>query len=335
MYSTQVNQINDEKKDNNELQTTITNLNPLKRDDNEKPQIFIWGKATPRNMFPQNRDQLAPWKCDSLTSHQIYNITAAREGSHCFGIGKNNWLFAWGETKQIGALGLGNNSCSTSPFYIRSLSKKHVIEVACSSIHGLCITNDMNIYGWGNKLLTLLPNNTLIPKQLNYLNNKGINKLIASNTHSLAYNNNSLNIYSFGINGSWLGLNNEQQIFGKMKIYIHSNKQVKLCISHADCSSQYTIIVLNNGFVGVCGINEHGRMGLGKSVYKTCTITWNNNLKDIIFCSSGSFHSGYIDINGNVYTCGIGNNYRHGHSHINTIWIPQIIKSLKNKFKIY
>ena len=107
-------------------------------------------------MFPQNRDQLNPWKCDNLSNKQIWDVCAAKEGHHCFGIGKNDWCFVWGQTKQIGALGLGNNSRSTSPFLIKTLSKQRVKETCCSALHSLCITDEMVIYGWTIFIICIL-----------------------------------------------------------------------------------------------------------------------------------------------------------------------------------
>jgi len=119
---------------------------PLKK-GKQKTQIFVWGKARPPNMFPASSDQLTPYHVDNLSKKKIWDVCAAREGHHCFGIGQNDWCFVWGETKQKGALGLGRGVHSTTPFLVRSLRKEKVKQACCSAIHSLCITEQMVIYG--------------------------------------------------------------------------------------------------------------------------------------------------------------------------------------------
>merc|ERR1719410_623501 len=304
---------------------------PLKK-GKTKTQIFIWGKARPPNMFPSNSDQLTPWHVDNLSKKKIWDVCAAREGHHCFGIGQNDWCFVWGETKQVGALGLGTNARKTTPFLIRALRKQKVKQACCSAIHSLCITEQMVIYGWGSKSLTLLEKDTKEPTPLNFLNGKGLKKLAAANTHSLAWNPNSIEIWSFGLPGPWLGYDDEDdnQRCGVMKFDQSIAGNDGFSITFADCSSQYTLLILNTGYVGACGINEHGRMGVGKKIQQSSKVIWNRNLQNIVLCSAGSFHSGFVDTEGIVYTCGVGADHRLGHGNKDTIWEPKKVEACKN-----
>eukprot|EP00483_Globobulimina_turgida_P012776 UN12800 len=52
-------------------------------------------------------------------------------------------------------------------------------------------------------------------------------------------------------------------------------------------------------------------------------------LRDVVSCSTGSFHCGFVDVSGNVYTCGVGAHYRHGHGHTMTVWKPQQIEACR------
>ena len=226
-------------------------------------------------MFPAASDQLTPWHVDNLSKKKIWDVCAAREGHHCFGIGQNDWCFVWGETKQVGALGLGTNARATTPFLIRALRKQRVKQACCSAIHSLCITDQFVIYGWGSKSLTLLDNDTKEPTPLNFLNGKGLKKLAAANTHSLAWNPNAIEIHSFGMPGPWLGLNDDNfpKTFGMIEIDVSMiNNDKDICIINADCSSQYSLLVLNKGYVGSFGINEYGRIGVFKHLYSSSKI---------------------------------------------------------------
>ena len=59
----------------------------------------------------------------------------------------------------------------------------------------------------------------------------------------------------------------------------------------------------------------------------------NIHLRNIVLCSAGSFHSGFVDINGNVYTCGIGLDYRLGHGDQDTLYEPKLVKACE-KLKV-
>ena len=286
-------------------------------------------------MFPAASDQLTPWHVDNLSKKKIWDVCAAREGHHCFGIGQNDWCFVWGETKQVGALGLGTNARATTPFLIRALRKQRVKQACCSAIHSLCITDQMVIYGWGSKSLTLLDNDTKEPTPLNYLNGKGLKKLAAANTHSLAWNPNAIEIYSFGMPGPWLGYDDGDNgggstRFGVMKFDSSIMGNDGFSITFADCSSQYTLVILNTGYVGACGMNEHGRMGVGKKIQSSAKVIWNRNLQNIVLCSAGSFHAGFVDTEGAVFTCGVGADFRLGHGDKETIWEPKRVDAIKN-----
>eukprot|EP01084_Bolivina_argentea_P029768 55248_1 len=308
---------------------------PLDISDCSKLATFIWGQSDPKTMFPGYQYPTKPWNCDNLYQKQIFNVSVAKEGSHCFGIGANDWCFVWGKATHIGVLGLGTNIQETTPFLVRSLRKEVVKQTCCSALHSLCITGNEVIYGWGSKRLTNLSSDTNIPTPLQFLSGKGLRYICACNTHSLAYDRRSIHIYSWGMPGPWLGYDNDntfplrQATFGLIKFngYIYSNKYK---ILSADCSSQYTLILLNTGYVGCCGFNEHGRMAIGKHVISSSKVLWSTsaNLRNIVRISAGAFHSGFVDMEGTVYTSGVGRNYRLGHENTDTIYKPQIVRSL-------
>ena len=49
-----------------------------------------------------------------------------------------------------------------------------------------------------------------------------------------------------------------------------------------------------------------------------------------MLCSAGSFHSGFVDTEGIVYTCGVGADHRLGHGNKETIWEPKKVEACKN-----
>ena len=140
----------------------------------KQTSIFLWGKAKPPRLFPQHADQASPFRHEQLSTKRFIAITAAKDGSHAFGVTDNDWSFVWGECDFPGALGLGRDTKSTLPYLLKPLKKKQVKEIACSSAHGVAITETGQVFGWGQAMLTGLPSDTSEPSPLNFLANLGI-----------------------------------------------------------------------------------------------------------------------------------------------------------------
>merc|ERR1719361_2914233 len=71
-------------------------------------------------------------------------------------------------------------------------------------------------------------------------------------------------------------------------------------------------------------------MGVGKKVQQSANVIWNAKLKNIVLCSAGSMHAGFVDTEGAVYTCGVGADHRLGHGNKDTIWEPKKVDACKN-----
>jgi len=291
--------------------------------------IFIWGKARPPRLYPQHADQTSPFKHDQLTQKRFIYVSAAKDGTHVLGFTDNDWTFVWGESNFPGALGLGRETKSTLPFILKPLKKQKVIQVACSSRHGLAITMNSTVYGWGAKNLTNLPADTSQPTPLNFLANLGVTSIACSSTHSAAWHQNTTDVYSWGIPGSWLGIQDSNtKNFGRVEFDASVTKQNDMSVVKVECANQYSLFLLSDGRVATCGINEHGRMGIGQMSETDKVIFIESFTEAIGEISAGSFHSGYIDMKGKVYTCGVGTDYRLGHGNEETVYVPKIVDTL-------
>ena len=82
--------------------------------------------------------------------------------------------------------------------------------------------------------------------------------------------------------------------------------------------------------MGACGINEHGRMGIGKSVIRSGKVLWNESLRRIVRVSAGPFHSGFVDTEGAVFVAGVGHEQRLGLGHCDTVFTPQRVRSVSS-----
>jgi len=75
-------------------------------------------------------------------------------------------------------------------------------------------------------------------------------------------------------------------------------------VSRVVCGSSYTFYLFNNGRVTTCGVNKHGRMGIGKTVEDTVTPVLVPNLDVVGEISAAAFHSAFVTLKGKVFTCG-------------------------------
>jgi len=158
------------------------------------------------------------------------------------------------------------------------------------------------------------------------LNNLGITSIACSNTHSAAWNPNSSDVYTWGMSGEWLAIPNaKDKNFGKVQF---SKEDAKSPVIKVECANQYTLFLFEDGRVAASGINEHGRMGLGKDISETIKPTYIQGMEPIGEISAGSFHSAFISQKGQIYTCGVGTDFRLGHGNEDTIYEPKLIESL-------
>jgi len=293
-----------------------------------KADIFMWGKARPPRLFPKHSASPIPFQHPDLSKKRFVFITTAKDGTHCMGMTDNDWSFVWGECNFTGALGLGPKVKSTLPFLLKGLRKQNVIQVACSARHGIAVTVASKAFGWGAKGLTGLDYDTQDPKPLPFLDNLGILAVDCCGTHSVAYSTLNCDVYQFGMKGAWLGLQDSSKSYGKVAFDEELVSDPKMAISKVCTGSQFTMFLFNNGSVYTTGVNEHGRMGVGREIpesRKPIRVKLKDSIGEM---SCASFHCGFISFKNRLYTCGVGADYRLGHDNEQTCWEPTLVQSL-------
>ena len=292
-------------------------------------QIFCWGTARPARLYPQSSNQAQPFKHNQLSLKRFVYITAAKDGGHCLGFTDNDWTFVWGEARQKGVLGLGKKPVSTLPYLLKPLRKQKIIQVSCSSKHGIAVTAESKVFGWGSKQLTNLDDDTFEPTPLPFLNNLGVTSAICTSTHTCCWNMLSTDAYQFGMEGPWLGLSNKKR-FGKIQFDPQISKNNDLQLSKIDGNGEFTLFLFSDGRVYGLGINEHGRMGIGKRNSETNQPIMVPGMPPIGELSCGPFHCGFIDNKGLIYTVGVGADYRLGHLNEETLYKAKLVESMKD-----
>jgi hypothetical protein len=301
--------------------------------DSHQAAIFLWGKARPPRLYPMHSDQIQPFRHEDMSKKRFIYIAAAKDGHFALGFTHNDWTFVWGENNEVpSAMGLGRPTKSTLPFMITALKKKNVIQVCCSSSHGLALTADSTVYGWGLKSMTNLPADVSAPRPLPFLNALGTTGIACSNTHSIAYSGAHSDVFTWGMPGPWLGFEDDARTktFGRVEFHESITTDKKLTVSKVECGPRFTMILLSDGMVCACGVNEHGRMGIGEDLAETTKPIFIEDVPQFCDMSIGPYHVAFLSRVGEVYTAGVGTDYRLGHGDEETVWIPKKVESLND-----
>ncbi|MDP6034105.1 MAG: hypothetical protein QGH04_09690, partial [Candidatus Marinimicrobia bacterium] len=102
---------------------------------------------------------------------------------HSLAVKDNGELYSWGGN-EYGQLGLGNSGIQFSPGEISQgfLSENEQFIYVAAKMHNImAITNEGNLYRWGNASLSNVP--LLFNREA--INNKKIVKIAAGNSHSI------------------------------------------------------------------------------------------------------------------------------------------------------
>lgn len=151
------------------------------------------------------------------------------------------------------------------------------------------------------------------------LDSTGINVLTnvlkaeAGTTHSIFLLNNN-KAYSCGNNFyGQLGTNDAIKYFKPTLVYGNNNSN----IIDISCGSYHNLFLKNDGTVFSCGKNDYGQLGVGDNIDKiiltqVVSTTGSGNLSGINSIKCGDNHSVFLNLNGNVYSCGLNSSGQLG-----------------------
>ncbi len=176
-------------------------------------------------------------------------------------------LFSWGKN-DWGQLGNGaKNDRFNKPAFIESLSNEFISSISCGSHHSLALTDEGEVYAWGQNRLGQIGNvsdskTQLEPIKIFIVNMQRIIAISCGSLHSIALTENG-DVYSWGNNQfGQLGFTmcaNESNFPEQLKIF---EKDEKISITKVCCGPYYSLILSNNGDIYAFGSNEYGQLGI-------------------------------------------------------------------------
>ncbi|KAK0179955.1 hypothetical protein PV327_005649 [Microctonus hyperodae] len=210
-----------------------------------------------------SHSSLHPVKVEAL-SHKNVKTFAFGVGPHVLALTGKGEVYSWGHN---GYCELGNgssNQCSTPTKVATSFEDKIIIAVACGSHHSLALTEDGEVYGWGQNTCgqvgSGISTNQNTPRKINSgLTGKKIVQIYCGQTSSMAVTNNG-EVYAWGNNsvgqlgiGSYINQLSPQRVTGLVGVVIEK----------VVCGYSHTMALTDEGDLYVWGGNGYGQLGLG------------------------------------------------------------------------
>ncbi len=217
-------------------------------------------------------------------------------------VGDNLYSFGSNERSQ---LGLGDTSNRIIPTLVISLIGLKVKAISGGGIHTAIITEDDNLYSFGdngNGQLGLGDNTDRnVPILVTALAGLKVKAVSCGNLHTMIITKDG-NLYAFGNNfDGQLGLGNNIDTNMPALVIIPDGSKIKA----VSCGSYYTMIITENDNLYSFGNNISGQLGLGITGprYTPILVTIPNGLK-VKAVSCGGSHTVIITEDGNLYSFG-------------------------------
>ncbi|XP_011298019.1 RCC1 and BTB domain-containing protein 1-like [Fopius arisanus] len=206
---------------------------------------------------------LYPVKIEALFQKGIKSF-AFGIGPHVLALTAKGEVYSWGHNGYC-ELGNGSSNQGSTPTKVASnFEEKAIISVACGSHHSLALTEDGEVYGWGQNTCgqvgSGISTNQNTPRKINsVLAGKKIVQIACGQTSSMALTSNG-EVYAWGNNSvGQLGI-------GTYINQLSPNKVAGLTgvvIDKVICGYGHAMALSDEGDLYVWGGNGYGQLGLG------------------------------------------------------------------------
>ncbi|XP_053663581.1 serine/threonine-protein kinase Nek8 [Anopheles marshallii] len=261
----------------------------------------------------------------------------ATRGQHFVAVLEDGSVYSWGE----GDKGqLGHDALETwhhIPMRIHTIKHRKVVSAAvgdgftvlCTASGMLlaCGDNSYGCLGQGNKV------SLLVPKQIGKLEHVPIVQVASGTTHVLALTEGGI-VYSWGSssNGALaLGKRIHVALEPERIILPQLVQNVREVYAGPDC----TVLITRQGDCYCCGSNAGNRLGLGRKVSGTATLSpiqLDTTRSKIIAVSVADTHAAFLLEGGFLITLGDNTSGQRGAGHKCELLQPSIVRELQSRY---
>ncbi|KAL5005406.1 hypothetical protein ScPMuIL_018862 [Solemya velum] len=204
-----------------------------------------------------------PRKIDALCRKAITDI-AFGSGPHVLAVGSSGEVYSWGHNGYC-QLGNGGSNQGMSPILINTnLQGKKVTKVACGSHHSMALTQEGEIYAWGQNNCGQVGSGTTTNqptprKVIAVIGSRVAVSIACGQTSSMALMENG-ELYGWGYNGNGqLGLGNNVNQPNPCKV--QALQGIYVC--QIACGYAHTLVLSDEGSLYSWGANSYGQLGTG------------------------------------------------------------------------
>ncbi|XP_067014556.2 RCC1 and BTB domain-containing protein 1 isoform X1 [Anabrus simplex] len=233
---------------------------------------------------------LEPRKVEGLCQKKVKGF-AYGSGPHVIAFTEAGELYSWGHNGYC-ELGNGSSNQCLAPILVQNaLSTKHIIEVACGSHHSLALTDEGEVFAWGQnncgQVGSGVSTNQSAPRRVNSgISTKRCVSIACGQTSSMAVTD-AGEVYGWGYNGNGqLGLGNNINQMSPNRVATLQGVVVTKIV----CGYAHTMAMSDVGMLYTWGANSYGQLGTGNKT--------NSNLPVLVAADIGRI----VDIAATHYT---------------------------------
>ncbi|KAK7864423.1 hypothetical protein R5R35_000463 [Gryllus longicercus] len=225
---------------------------------------------------------LVPLRVDALCGKQIAGF-AYGSGPHVLAYTEDGDLYTWGHNGYC-ELGNGSSNQCWVPSLVQSmLTGKVVVEVACGSHHSLALTDDGEVYAWGQnncgQVGSGMSANQSLPRRVNsVLSARRCITIACGQTSSIAVTDTG-EVYGWGYNGNGqLGLGNNVNQLNPCRV----GALAGVVVTRVACGYAHTLALTDVGALYAWGANSYGQLGTGTKTNANAPVLVASNVGRVV-----------------------------------------------------
>ena len=257
-----------------------------------------------------------------------YRIVAVAAGIfHSLALFKSGEVYGWGENES-GQVGDGTTKDRNQPQLIEGFPSK-VMSIAAGSFHSLAITENGEVYGWGDNGCGQVGDGTrqkkVCPQLIKGIQGK-VAGIAAGGYHSLVFLD-SGKVYGWGWNEYGQMEDETTGVTSRPKLI----KDIPGKVVGIAAGYQHSLVLLESGKVYGWGRNEEGELGDGTTQERRHPQLITGIPGKVIGISAGNYHSLALLESGEVYGWGSNENGQIGGGNLMVRKYPEAISGIPGK----